>query len=699
VAKGKIVKGESLLVELLTEELPPKSLKRLSEAFARGIAEGLKEKQFTGETSKVEPFATPRRLAVRISGVVAKQADRTVERKGPSVQAGLGADGQPTPALLGFARSCGTDVKKLERRKDDKAEYFLFSSRQKGESLAVHLAGIVEAALKKLPVAKLMRWGSGEAQFVRPVHGVILLHGSKVIPGTVLGLKSGNKTLGHRFLSKGSLTIKRVADYEKVLAKQGNVVASFDERRASIVRELDKAATKLGKNVNWHLGKENDLVDEVTSIVESPKVYMGSFDAAFLDVPRECLVVSMQQHQKYFPLADADGKLQARFLFVSNMRPSDPSEIVHGNERVLRARLSDAKFFYDQDRKQKLAERTPRLANVVYHNKLGNQLERVQRIQKIALGVATMLRADAKAVERAAYLVKADLLTDMVGEFPELQGIMGRYYARHDGEPDVVADAIEQHYYPRAAGGVLPADNVAASVALADKLDTLAGMFSIDQQPTGDKDPFGLRRAALGVVRIVMEKSLPLESNKLIDLALSAQPVAPAKTKSELLEFLQERLRNFLRDAGHGAQEVDTVLSAGTLSLAEIPNVLEAVKKFQRLPEAADLAAANKRIVNIIRKAGSEHSNADASVLAEPAERALYDAMQGLKPDVESRFQSRDYTGALQALARLKQPVDAFFDQVMVMVEDARVRDNRLALLGDLKALMNRVADISKLAA
>jgi glycyl-tRNA synthetase beta chain len=696
---AKRAKGEMLLVELLTEELPPKSLKRLSEVFARAVTDGLKEKQFAGDDAQVEIFATPRRLAVRVSKILAMQADRTIERKGPSVQVGLDSDGQPTTALLGFARSCGADVKKLERRKDDRSEYFVFVSRQKGEPLASHLTAIVEAALKKLPVAKLMRWGSGDAQFVRPVHGVMLLYGSKVIPGTVLGLKSANKTRGHRFLSQGPLAVKRAADYVKVLAKQGRVVASFEQRRDAIVRGLDTAASKLGKNVSWRLGKETDLVDEVTSIVESPHVYVGTFDPAFLDVPRECLIVSMQQHQKYFPLADAQGKLLAKFLFVSNMHPADASQIVHGNERVLRARLSDAKFFFDQDRKAKLAERVPRLANVVYHNKLGSQLERVQRVQKIALGIAAMLGADKTAVERAAYLAKADLLTDMVGEFPELQGIMGRYYARHDGEVPDVADAIEQHYFPRAAGGTLPENTVAACVALADKLDTLAGMFGIGQQPTGDKDPFGLRRAALGVIRIIMEKRLPLSSADIVNLAFRCQPVGGRNAGADLLVFLTERLRGYLREQGHSAQEVDTVLSAGTLRLADVSAVLEAVKKFQQLPEAADLAAANKRIVNILKKAGVERINADASMLTESAERALYDAMQGLKPDVESRFTSQDYTGALQMLAQLKQPVDAFFDKVMVMADDTRVRDNRLALLGDLKALMNRVADISKLAA
>lgn len=691
--------GENLLVEILTEELPPKSLKRLSEAFARGVADGLKEKQFVGAQSHVEVFATPRRLALRISDVLAKQLDRTVERKGPSIQASLDADGQPTSALLGFARSCGVDVKRLERRKDDKSEYFMFVSRQKGEALAKHLAATVETALKKLPVAKLMRWGSGEAQFVRPVHGVILLRGSTVVPGTVLGLKVGNKTLGHRFLSKGAIIIRRAMDYEKVLARPGEVVASFERRRDAIVQGLDKAAAALGKSISWRLGKEADLIDEVTSIVESPRVYVGNFDQAFLDVPRECLVVSMQQHQKYFPLADVHGKLLPKFLFVANMHPKDASQIIHGNERVLRARLSDAKFFFDQDRKTKLVERVPRLANVVYHNKLGSQLERVQRIQRIALGIAGMLGVDDAAVERAAYLAKGDLLTDMVGEFPELQGVMGRYYALHDGESVDVADAIEQHYFPRAAGAPLPQSTVAACVALAEKLDTLAGMFGIGQQPTGDKDPFGLRRAALGIVRIVMEKRLPVSSRDVIDLAFAHQPAGVSNAATDLLMFLTDRLRGYLREQGHSAHEVDTVLSAGTLSLADVPAVLEAVKKFQQLPEAADLAAANKRIVNILKKTGAERVSTDATLLAEPAERALYDAMQEIKSDVESRFSSRDYTGALQMLAKLKQPVDLFFDKVMVMADDTRLRDNRLALLGDLKALMNRVADISKLVA
>ncbi|HSW53288.1 MAG TPA: glycine--tRNA ligase subunit beta, partial [Sulfuricaulis sp.] len=429
-----------LLVELLTEELPPRALARLMETFSRNLFEGLKEKNFLAAAAEAKAYATPRRLAVLIPQVLDKQPDRQVERKGPALASALDAGGRPTPALIGFAKSCGVELAKLEKRAGDKGEYFVYSSRQKGESLKQHLAGIVEAALKKLPIPKLMRWGAGEAQFVRPVHGVMLLHGNKLVPGTVLGLKSGNKTLGHRFLSKGLITIKQARDYEKTLKQSGKVIAAFDARRETIVKALDAAAKKLG--ASWNLGKGDELVGEVTSLVEFPVVLAGGFDPAFLEVPKECLVISMQQHQKYFPLADKEGKLLPRFLFVSNMQAANPKEIIHGNERVLRARLSDARFFYDQDRKQRLADRLPRLANVVYHNKLGSQLERVQRLEKLAGRIAQLLKADRAHAERAAQLCKADLLTEMVGEFPELQGIMGRYYARYDHEPTVVADAV-----------------------------------------------------------------------------------------------------------------------------------------------------------------------------------------------------------------------------------------------------------------
>jgi glycyl-tRNA synthetase beta chain len=706
MTKKKIVKappGESLHVELLTEELPPKSLKRLSEAFANGIVGGLKEKQFIDADAKAELFATPRRLAVRVGRVIATQADRNIERKGPSVQAGLDASGQPTQALLGFARSCNADVKQLERRKDDKGEYFVFQLQQKGEPLANHLGAIVEAALKKLPVAKLMRWGSGEALFVRPVHGVILLHGSKVVPGTVLGLKSGNKTLGHRFLSRGAVTIKRAADYEKTLLLQGKVVASFEQRREIIVKELDQAAAKLGKTTRWRLGKELELVDEVTSIVESPRVYVGEFDPTFLDVPRECLIVSMQQHQKYFPVTDAQGKLLSKFLFVANMHPSDASQIVHGNERVLRARLSDAKFFYDQDRKTKLAERVHRLTNVVYHNKLGSQFERTERLSTLAGAIARMLKADAAPAERAGLLCKADLLTDMVGEFPELQGVMGRYYALHDGETAETADAIEQHYFPRSAGGELPESAVSLALALADKLDTLANIFGIGLAPTGEKDPFGLRRAAIGVIRILIEKSLPLDVMELVKLA--RKPLASrhsVDSELELRPFFIERLRSYLRERGYAPDEIDAVLALNPTRFDHLLPRLDALKKFRALPEGMALAAANKRIHNILRQAGDGDPEKispaiDAALFQEPAEKELAQLLGSVSQRVRLYAAAAKYDAALQELATLRNAVDAFFDKVMVMVEDKNLRVARLQLLAEIRREFHQIADVSRL--
>lgn len=708
--------GQPLLVEVLTEELPPRALARLMEAFSHGMTEALRAEHFLLPDSETQPFATPRRLAVRVSQVLSTQPDRVVERKGPAVASALDADGQPTPALRGFAKSCGVDASRLERATGDKGDYFVYRQKQKGEPLKKHLAQMVEAVLRKLPAPKTMRWGAGEVQFIRPVHGVMLVHGRQIVPGTVLGLKSSNKTRGHRFLSKGVLTVGHAKDYEKILNQQGKVTASFEARREAIARGLDAAAHQAGKGADapsvaraprlgpigeglrWDLGKAAELVDEVTSLVETPAVYIGHFDPAFLDVPKECLIISMQQHQKYFPLANAKGALQAQFLFVSNMPVRKPKEIIHGNQRVLRARLADARFFYDQDRKTKLETRVPRLASVVYHNKLGSQLERVERLVKLAGEIARQLGADIAVAERAAYLAKGDLLADMVGEFPELQGSMGRYYAGHDGESPGVALAIEQHYWPRFAGDGLPQSPEAAAVALADRLDSLAGMFGIGQQPTGDKDPFGLRRAALAVIRIVLEKDLPLKLNDLVGLAFSHLPKQISPAHTDLQNFIFDRLAGYFRDAGFSAQEIDAVLSLRPVDLAELPKILKALQGFQQLPEAAALAAANKRIVNILRKAGPERMNTDAGRLVEPAELTLFNVMQTIQPEVEACVKKRDYTGALQRLAALKQPVDTFFDAVMVMAEDPQLRDNRLALLGDLKGLMNRVADISRLA-
>lgn len=691
---------DALLVEILTEELPPKALARLMEAFSHGLFEGLKDKNFLPPEAEFTPFATPRRLAVLISSVLAKQADRVVERKGPALATALDASGQPTPALLGFAKSCGADVSKLERQVGEKGDYFVYRAKQKGEPLKNYLAAIVEAALKKLPVPKTMRWGAGEAQFVRPVHGVILLHGRKVVPGTVLGLKSGNKTRGHRFLSTGPLTIPNAKDYAKVLKQQGKVIASFETRRETIASALDSAAHKAGKGVRWDLGKSAELVDEVTSIVEYPVVLAGTFDKTFLAVPKECLIISMQQHQKYFPLADARGELLPNFLFVSNMKATNPKDIIHGNERVLRARLSDARFFFDQDRKTKLEERVPRLANVVYHNKLGSQLQRVQRLQKLAGQVARLLQADASLAERAAMLAKADLLTDMVGEFPELQGIMGRYYARHDGEAPAVAAAIEQHYFPKTAGGALPEEAVAICVALADKLDTLTGIFGIGLAPSGDKDPFGLRRAALGVVRILAEKSLALDVLELLTLARGHFPegVVADSVAQDLHGFMLERLKPYLRDKLFEADEIDAIVSLNPTRFDQVLPRLKALQAFRALPQAEALAAANKRIRNILKQAGgTTATTVDPALLCEPAEQQLAQEIEALRAQVQPLFSAGNYAAALKALASLRPAVDEFFDKVMVMAEDTALRHNRLALLTNLSNLFLGAADISKL--
>jgi len=696
--------ADTLLIELLTEELPPKSLARLSEAFSAAVFDGLKEQGYTGAGSVSRSFATPRRLAVLIPEILAKQPDRLLERKGPAVSAGYDAEGKPTPALLGFAKSCGVAVTKLERAVSEKGEQFVFRAKQKGEALAKQLPAIIEAAIKKLPVAKLMRWGAGEAQFVRPVHGLVMLHGKSVVPGAVLGVSSGRSTLGHRFQSRGPITVTHAEKYETLLNRRGRVIADYAKRKAHIERQLDRWSVKFGRGVTWRIGKSAELIDEVASIVEYPTVYGGRFGEEFLDVPRECLIISMQQHQKYFPLADARGKLFRQFLVVSNIQTKKPKHIIQGNERVLRARLSDARFFYDQDRKTKLAERVPKLANVVYHNKLGSQLDRAQRLQKLAGEIARRLDTDVDQAERAAWLCKADLLTEMVGEFPELQGIMGRYYAVHDGVPDAVAEAIRAHYLPRFAGDELPASEIGMSVALADKLDTLVGIYGIGLVPTGDKDPYGLRRAALGVIRILVENSgnIPaLEVGELLQLARSqfATGVVAESVAQDLHGFMFERLKPYLRERGFLPDEIDAVLSLKPARLDQIMPRLRALQTFRRLPAAEALAAANKRIRNILRQAGvgPRHQNFDLELLVDEAERALGGELRALSGPVQQLLADRDYAGCLKCLAALRPAVDRFFDTVMVMVEDPVVRGNRLALLGELSGLFLQVADISRL--
>jgi glycyl-tRNA synthetase beta chain len=687
---------ENLLIELLTEELPPKSLRALGVRFADGIFSRLKAQGFLAADGGFEGFATPRRLAVVVRGVRERQADREVERKGPTLNSALDKNGIPTQALLGFARSCGVPVERLERGSDAKGEYFLFRSMKGGEPLEEHLAGIVANTVEELPVAKIMRWGSGEAEFVRPAHGLIMLYGRRVVPGKVLGLESGNRTLGHRFMGEGELTIPHPDDYDHILATRGAVIATFEQRMESIAGALAKATG------NAALAETGDLLSEVTALVEYPVVYEGRFSEEFLAVPQECLILSMKQHQKYFPLLDpGTGKLLPRFLIVSNQKTPDPANITHGNERVLRARLSDAKFFFEHDRKTRLADRVQRLGQVVYHNRLGSQLDRVGRIQKLAGLIARRLGADAEHAERAAWLCKADLITDMVGEFPELQGIMGQYYALHDGEAPAVARAIEAHYHPRFAGDALPEDNIGAAVALAEKLDTLVGIYGIGGAPTGDKDPFALRRHALGVLRILAENSLPLDLLQILHTARShfAAEVVADSVALDVHQFMLERLRNYLRERGFQPDEIDAVVSQNPTRIDLVLPRLAAVREFKKLPEAASLAIANKRIQNILKKAAAPEAGPDIALMQEQAERALFEATAGLSPVVASLIGNGDYTDALRALAKARQEVDTFFEEVMVMTEEPLVRANRLALLKQLGDLMNRVADISKLAA
>jgi glycyl-tRNA synthetase beta chain len=681
----------SLLVEILTEELPPKSLRMLSEAFAHRLLNDLIKRQLKlREPHGTRAFATPRRLAVFIPDVEATGQDRETEIIGPSTKA-------PAQAIEGFARKHGVTVQSLERRSTPKGEVAAARVKIKGQVLDEVLAPLVEEALKALPIPKVMRWGEGDAQFVRPVHGLVMLHGNRVVPGSVLGLQSGNRTQGHRFMGQGSLSIAEAAEYEKVLQDEGMVMADFHARRAEIERQLKAHAAR----EKAELGSYADLLDEVTALVEHPSVYVGGFDAAFLDVPQECLILTMRQNQKYFPLFDAGGKLRAKFLIVSNMKVADPRHIIGGNERVVRPRLEDARFFYNQDRKLRLEERVPQLAKVVHHNKLGSQLERTMRVQVLSGEIARRLKSDAAAAERAAWLSKADLLTGMVGEFPELQGIMGRYYALHDGEPRVVANAIEAHYRPRFAGDQLPEDAVACSVALADKLDALAGLFGIGQQPTGEKDPFGLRRAALGVVRIVVERKLPISSPELVQAAFDAYQGRIADAQSEVRAFILERFAGYLKDQGFSTLQVESVLSQNPARLDLVPQQLEAVKAFQSLPEAESLAAANKRVANILRQAeakGESFGSAQRKALKEAPEISLFDALEKATGSANQLFERGDYAGYLKTFAVLKAPVDLFFDKVMVMAGEQALRQNRLALLADLRKAMNRVADISKLA-
>ncbi len=697
----------TLLIELRTEELPPKALKRLGETFAKEVHAGLAVRNLVQAGGNYEWFATPRRLALQMPDVLAQAPDSTGHEKVMPVSVALDAAGKPTPALLKKMEAKGIPaaaIAQFEKRMDGKSETFFYQATVKGAALDDVLAGIVQDALKKLPIPKLMRWGDSEHQFVRPAHGLVLLHGERVVPGVVLGVSSGRSTLGHRFLSIGLLELHRADDYAQVLERDGKVVASFASRREMIRKQLDAKAAELSAHLSKDVVTLAALLDEVTALVEWPVVYVGEFEAEYLEVPQECLILTMQQNQKYFPLFDDAGNLLNRFLIVSNMQVADAKHIIGGNQRVVRPRLADARFFYNQDRKKTLESRIATLDAVVYHNKLGSVGERVRRLERLAARIAQRTGADAKLAARTALLAKADLASDMVGEFPELQGIMGRYYALHDGEDAQVADAIEAHYRPRFAGDTLPQGNIAAAVALADKLDALVGFFGIGQAPTGDKDPFGLRRAALGVLRILIETPLALDLRELIADAGAGFKIGllSAESANALYEFMLDRLRGYLRDAGYEGAAIEAVLALKPTRIDLVLPKLQAVREFIALPEATALAAANKRIVNILKKAeggaGNElRGEVDVALLHEPAEQALFEQMNRIAPLVRSHFAGGDYTHALKALAGLRAAVDLFFDEVMVNAEEPRTRQNRLALLAQLASLMNQVADISTL--
>jgi len=693
----------ALLVELHTEELPPKSLKALSEAFARELADALIRAQLiTGDIREREIYGSPRRLGVLLAPVEDSGPPTSFRQKLVPVGVGLDAQGRPTPALNKKLAALGirAEPNELTRETDGKQEILVYAGTRPGVSLAAGLQAALDLALARLPIPKPMSYqladGVTTVQFIRPAHRLVALHGEHIVPVQALGLTAGRETFGHRFHAPEPILIASAQSYRTQMHDQGRVVASFEERRARMLQMIEAAAQKLAAEPVMPTA----LIDEVTALVEWPVVYESGFEEAFLKVPAECLILTMQQNQRYFALTDTEGRLLNRFLLVSNLQTDDPQLIVDGNARVVRARLADARFFFEQDRKHPLDSRLPQLAKVVYHNRLGSQLERVERLTESAVAIARELGADLTHVERAARLAKADLRTDMVAEFPELQGTMGMYYARHDREPDDVALAIEEHYRPRFAGDRLPSSVVGICVALGDKLETLAGMFGIGERPTGDKDPYALRRHALGVLRMVMEAGLPLPLSMLIGAAFDpfGERFGP-EPRAELERFLFDRLRGLLQERGYSTLEVEAVVSLAPARVDRVPAQLAAVRAFSQMPEAQSLAAANKRIGNILKKTQPGAAPFDAALLFEPAERALWSAFERVAPQAERLLAQADYTGMLRSLAPLKDPVDRFFDDVMVMVEDESVRANRLALLAQLRSLMNRIADLSLLAA
>ncbi len=690
-------KTDDFLIEIGTEELPPKALRALMEAFGENLAAGIDDARLAHKD--VHAYASPRRLAVLVNNLAHSQEDRSVEQKGPPISVAFDDDGNPKPAATAFATKCGARVDELGRSKTEKGEWLVFNTVEKGRAATELLPDIIERALGALPIPRRMRWGAGEAEFVRPVHWVVLLHGKNVIDATIMGIATGRESRGHRYHSSGPVTIAKPADYLGALEKDGFVIADFERRRDMVREGVEAAAERAGGNIV----DGESLYDEVTALVEWPVPIVGAFDEFYLDLPREVVVSTLTGHQRYFPVADNKGRLLPHFVTVANLESKDPEQVIEGNERVIRPRLADAAFFWEADRKTPLASRAEALHEVVYQRGLGSLFDKSERIAQVAAWLAEHLGADADTVTRAATLAKCDLLTGMVGEFPDLQGTMGRYYALADGEPQDVADAIAEHYQPRFAGDDLPASQPGQMLAVAEKLDTLAGIFSIGKKPSGNRDPFGLRRAALGTVRILVERGMDIDLKALIGVAVEQQPKGkgePAELGAELYGFIADRLRRYFldRDSGLATETFDAVMSREPSSLVDFDRRLAAVQTFARLEQAESLSAANKRIANILRQAGDpEGLEVKTKKLEHDTEKALHNALTNAREKVAPMLEQRRYAEILNELADLRDPVDRFFDDVMVMVDDETIRNNRLALLGELRALFLDVADISRL--
>ena len=684
----------NLLIELGTEELPPKALRKLSESFTAGIVNGLKKAGFA--INEFESFAAPRRLAVLIRDVAESQPDREVERKGPSLKAAYDADGNPTKAVMGFARSCGVDVDALQQQETDKGVWLVFKANEKGQALSSLIEDIINQSLSQLPIPKRMRWGSYDAEFVRPVHWLVLMHGKDVIDAEILGLKSSAKTFGHRFHAPDAITLNSADEYEEKLLSKGFVIADFEQRKQNIEKQVVEAVEKL----NAEAIIDETLLDEVTALNEWPVAVAGEFDAMFLDVPAEALIKTMQDNQKYFPVRDGNGNLKNYFITISNIESKSPQKVKEGNERVVRPRLADAKFFWEQDQKQALESFNTALENVVFQKKLGTIAEKTRRVTRLAESIAKQLDANADYVSRAALLSKCDLMTDMVGEFASLQGVMGKRYAQKAGEADEVAEALDEQYMPRGASDDTASTTTGQILSISDKLDTLVGIFAIGQKPTGEKDPYALRRASLGILRTVIERKLDLDLKQLIaeSAALLKDKVDTTEAEAEVFDYMIERLRAYYIDRDVSADVFDAVSAMSPSRPLDFDKRIKAVAAFRELAAAESLAAANKRVANILKKSAVDNtSSVDESLLSEDAEKALYQSLSTLSKMVEPMFDSGDYEKALSELSSLRDPVDAFFDSVMVMADDEAVKNNRIALLNSMNQLFLRAADLSRL--